>query len=163
MRRPLWTALVLVTVVGCAPWPWLRTAPAPPTYGLQSPDPEEARRLREDPSADRHLRAVAWLHGALAYLPPAVTTPSPEARTWLTRASELEPQEGGAGAVARTLLALLTSWESEHEARQSASRATTKATAAQTRLTDKIRALEHEMERLKAIDLAPLPAEGPHE
>jgi hypothetical protein len=92
-----------------------------------------------------------------------VTTPSPEARTWLTRASELDPQEGGAGAVARTLLALVASWESEHEARQSAVRATAKAKAARARLTDKIRALKHEMERLKAIDLAPLPAEAPHE
>jgi len=119
--------------------------------------------LREDPDTDRHLRASAWLHGALAYLPPTVTTPSPEARTWLTRASELEPQEGGAGAVARTLLTLLTSWESEHEARQSAARATAKAEAARKRLTNRVRTLEHEMERLKAIDLAPLPAEGPHE
>jgi len=161
--RPLWTALVLATAVGCAPWPWLRTAPSTPAYGLQSSDPEEARRLREDPNADRHLRAAAWLHGALAYLPPAVTTPSPEARTWLARASELEPQEGGAGTMARTLLALLASWESEHEARQTATRATAKAEATRTRLTDKIRTLEHEMERLKAIDLAPLPAEGPHE
>lgn len=163
MVRSLCTTLLLAAAVGCAPWPWLRTAPSTPAHGLQSPGPEEARRLREDPNADRHQRAAAWLQGALAYLPPAVTTPSPEARTWLTHASELEPQEGGAGAVARTLLALLTSWESEHEARQSASRATTKAEAARTRLTDKIRTLEHEMERLKAIDLAPLPAEGPHE
>ncbi len=160
MLRPVCTALILATAVACAPWPWLRTAPSPSAYGLQTQDPEEARRLREDPAADRHLRAAAWLHGALVYLPPAVTTPSSEARTWLTRASELEPQGGGAGAVARTLLGLLTSWESEHEAQQSATRAAARAKAAQTRLTHKVRTLEHEMERLKAIDLAPLPAEG---
>ncbi len=160
MLRSACTALILATAIGCAPWPWLRTAPSAPANGLHTQAPEEARRLREDPTADPHLRAAAWLHGALAYLPPAVTTPSPEARTWLTRASELEPQGGGAGAVARTLLALLTSWEAEHEAQQSATRAAAKATAAQTRLTHKVRTLEHEMERLKAIDLAPLPAEG---
>jgi len=119
--------------------------------------------LRDDPNADRHLRAAAWLHGALAYLPPAVTTPSPEARTWLTRASDLEPEGGGAGAIARTLLGLLKAWDSEHQAHQSTARAAAKAEAARARLTDKIRTLEHEMERLKAIDLAPLPAEAPHE
>lgn len=163
MLRPACTAIILATAVACTPWPWLRTAPSAPAYGLRTQDPEEARRLREDPAADRHLRAAAWLHGALAYLPPAVTTPSPEARTWLIRASELEPREGGAGAVARTLLALLTGWETEHEAQQSATRAAAKAKAAQTRLTDKVRALGQEMERLKAIDLAPLPAEKTRE
>lgn len=163
MFRYLVTTLVVATVMGCTPSPWLRTLPRAPATGLYLPEAEEARRLREDASADHHLRAAAWLHGALPYLPPAVTTPAPEARTWLTQASELEPQGGGAGEVARSLLALLATWESQRDAQQTAARATAKAEAARAQLTRKIRALEQEMDRLKAIDLAPLPAEDTDE
>ncbi len=165
MRTELLSAALVASITaGCAPWPWIRTdSPPAPASGVQLPPLEEAKELRQDPGADRHLRAAAWLRGALSYLPPAVETPSREARSWLTRASELEPQEGGAGEVARTLLALLASWESEHQAQQEATRATAKAEAGRARLLRKVRTLKHELERLKAIDLAPLPAEDTHE
>ncbi|PIU78619.1 MAG: hypothetical protein COS73_06730 [Nitrospirae bacterium CG06_land_8_20_14_3_00_70_43] len=156
-------AIVVVMAAGCAPRPWMRPLPSTSAYGVQFPEGEAAHRLREDTGADRHLRAAAWLHGALAYLPPALPTPAPEARSCLVQASELEPQAGGAGEVARTLLGLLTSYESERDAQQAAARSATKAAAAQARLKKQLLSLEHEMERLKAIDLAPLPAEESHE
>jgi hypothetical protein len=129
--------------------------------GAPSPAQREAlREMGEDPSLSDRRRAAAWLRGALGLLPPTVMVA--EVGTvdgWLERASALDREEGGPGAVARTLLVLLASLRSERSDHAAAVERATECREHLQTLDNQVAEARRELETLKAIDLTPMPGE----
>ena len=154
----------LLLGLGCtAGRPWLSKWGAGDDGGLAEPSPAEREALRqigEDSSLSNRRRAAAWLRGAVGLLPPTVeTVEAGTAGEWLQRASTLDPEEGGPGAVARTLLALLASISSEKSNHAAAVKRTAECRERLEALDKAVGEARRELETLKAIDLAPLPGE----
>jgi len=129
--------------------------------GIPSPEQQEAlREMGEDPALSDRRRAAAWLRGALGLLPPRVmVAEAGTADEWLERASALDRDEGGPGAVARTLLVLLASLRSERSDHAAAVERATECSARLQALDKEAGETRRELETLKAIDLAPMPGE----
>lgn len=169
--RP-WLGGVLTVLIACSlgcagvrtwspHWPFVASAQGERETTEALPEGQEAlRKIGEDPSVDDRQRAAAWLRGAVALLPPAQTVgDGSAAREWLERASLLDPEDGGAGAVARTLLALLASLKTEDSDQGSAAGQVAECQAEVKRLKSAVEEARQELETLKAIDLAPLPGD----
>jgi len=125
-----------------------------------SQEREALREMGEDASLSDRRRAAAWLRGALGLLPPTATVPEAgTADEWLERASALDQDDGGPGAVARTLLALLASLRSETSDHAAALERATKCGERLQTLDKEVDETRRELETLKAIDLAPMPGE----
>jgi len=125
-----------------------------------SQEREALRKMGEDASLSDRRRAAAWLRGALGLLPPTATVPEAgTADEWLERASALDQEEGGPGAVARTLLVLLASLRSERSDRAAAVARATECRERLQALDKEVDETRRELETLKAIDLAPMPGE----
>jgi len=130
---------------------------------MAEPSPAQQKALREmgeDTSLSDRRRAAAWLRGALGLLPPTVMVPEAgPADEWLERASALDRDDGGPGAVARTLLALLASLRSEKSDHAAAVERATECSERLQALDKEADETRRELETLKAIDLAPMPGE----
>jgi hypothetical protein len=142
-------------------WPFVSSTEGAPDTAEPLPEEQTAlRRMAEDPAVADRQRAAAWLRGAVALLPPEHDVgDGSAAQEWLERASSLDPEEGGAGAVARTLLALLASLKADGSDQASAAGRVAECEAELERLRDEVEEVRHELETLKAIDLAPLPGD----
>jgi len=167
-----WQAGVLVVAIACLSgcanvrswsprWPFVSGVEEEGGRSVPLPDEQEAlRKMGEDPSVADRQRAAAWLRGAVALLPPAQSVgDGSAAQEWLERASTLDPEDGGAGAVARTLLALFASLKAEGADRRSVTGQVAQCEAELERLRTEVKEVRHELETLKAIDLAPLPGD----
>jgi hypothetical protein len=161
-------AVAIACMFGCAHdgswsprWPFIGAAEEHGSRAVSLPQGQEAlRKMGEDPSLGDGQRAAAWLRGAVTLLPPAQSVgDGSAAQEWLERASSLDPGEGGAGAVARTLLALLASLKAQGSDQGSAGGRVTECEAELERLKSEVEEVRHELETLKAIDLAPLPGD----
>jgi len=168
VRTTVIGALVLVLASGCTggrSWSpqWLSGEDLADEGTIAEPSLAQRKALREmgeDPSLSDRRRAAAWLRGALGLLPPTVMVPEAgTADEWLERASALDRDDGGPGAVARTLLVLLASLRSERSDRAAALERATKCSERLQALDKEVDETRRELETLKAIDLAPMPGE----
>jgi len=160
--------LGLVLAVGCtAGRPWSPKWPLEwglgDDGGLSDPaseEREELRKMGEDASLSDRRRAAAWLRGAVGLLPPtAMVAEAGAADEWLERASALDRDKGGPGAVARTLLELLASLRVERSDHAAAVARATECSERLETLDKEVGETRRELETLKAIDLAPMPGE----
>jgi len=160
--------LVLTLASGCtagrwwsSKWPLGQDLGEDGAMADTSPAQRDAlREMGEDRSLSDRRRAAAWLRGALGLLPPTVMVPEAGmADEWLERASALDRDDGGPGAVARTLLVLLASLRSERSDHAAAVQRATECSERLQALDKEVEDARRELETLKAIDLAPMPGE----